>query len=161
MTDNNFKELQQDVQAKTAIVEIVKSEIVDTKFRDIAEIKSKLDAYKLVCGNYESFIKTEAEKLANPNERLDWTVHKELGIARLIAAWLVETEKFLEEHESTLHGAEKDIRKDFVKESLAALPEDIREDVMNRAREKRHEFMAWLETELKIAFRKARERSVD
>lgn len=156
MEENNFKELQQQAQTKQAVVEVVKSEVVDMKLKNIADVQARLDAYKAIYGNFVGFIKDQAQMLSE-NKFAD-SAYKELGVARLIAAWLVDTEKFLEDQEHILHGAEKSIRQDFLKESLEALPEDLREDVMNRAREKRHEFVAWLETQLKIAFQKARER---
>jgi hypothetical protein len=157
MEDNNFKEIQEETKTKSAVVEVIKSEVADTKLKSIADVKARFNAYEHVYENFVNFIKDQSTQLKD--KKFADSTYKELGVARLIAAWLVDTERFLEEQEHVLHGAEKDVRKDFVKETLEALPEDLREEVMERAREKRLEFVAWLEQELRMAFRKARERT--
>ena len=111
MPDNNFKELQQETQTKIAVVEVIKSEVIDIKLKSIADVQARLKAYKLIRDNYEAFLTDQAELLAKPEDRPDWTTFKELGILRLIAAYLTETERWLDMQEPVLDGAERAIRK--------------------------------------------------
>jgi hypothetical protein len=70
----------------------------------------------------------------------------------------VETERFLEEEGEKLQGAERETRKGFVEESLKALPEDIKSELLGKLNEKKHEVLEWFAKELQLAQKKANER---
>jgi hypothetical protein len=154
--DKDLEQAKQELKTETAVVGVVKTETSELSLRSVAKVKARLQAYETVYTNYEKFIKNEAEKLADG--KYAENTYKELGIARLIAHWVVETERFLEEEGEKLQGAERETRKGFVEESLKALPEDIKSELLGKLNEKKHEVLEWFAKELQLAQKKANER---
>ena len=81
--------------------------------------------------------------------------YKELGVARLIAHWLVDTETFLLENEALMKDLDGGVRKRFVEESLDVFPEDIKEELLIKLNEKKQELLIWFAGELQQARVKA------
>jgi len=151
-----FKDMENETKAETAVTKVVKSEVADLQLKTVAKVKARLQAYESVYGNYEQFIKNEAEKLAEGS--YSENTYKELGIARLVAHWVVETERFLEEEENKLQDAEKRTRRGFFEESFQSLPNDIKDELLRKFDERKHEFMEWFSKEVTLATKKANER---
>jgi len=154
--DDSLKDMKAENEAEVAVTEVIKSKVSDLTLRSVAKVEARLEAYNKVYKNYETFITTEAEKLAN--SEYSGNTYKELGLARLIAQWVVETEAFLKEEEEKLQGAERETRKGFVEESLKALPNDIKNELLGKLNEKKHEVLEWFAKELQLAQKKTNER---
>ena len=139
---NGFEIIQEKTTAETAVAEVVKSEAAEISLRSIAMVKARYESYKDVYKNYEKFIKDSSKDLKGG--KLKESAFKELGVARLIAAWIVDTEKFLEESEDLLANADRKVRGNFIKESLSGLPNKYQTALMSELDDKKGELIEWL-----------------
>lgn len=135
------------------VATVLQGETTDLSVRTTAKVRAKLDAYEKIYANYESFIENQAKELADG--KLKDNPYKELGVARLIAHWLVDTETFLLENEALMKDMDTGVRKRFVEESLDVFPEDIKEELLIKLNEKKQELLIWFAGELQQARAKA------
>ena len=146
---NVLERLKTATEAEVAVAEVVQNETSDLSLRTTAKVRAKFNAYLKVYENYEKFITAQVADLAlgiykdNP--------YKELGVARLIAAWLLEAEGFLLENESLMQNMESGVRKRFIEESLDSFPENIRNDLLEKLNDKKQEILIWFADELRLA----------
>jgi hypothetical protein len=154
--DKTLDGLEAENEAEVAVTEVVKSKVTDLTLRSIAKVEARHEAYLKIYGNYEEFLIKESEKL-NKGE-YSGNTYKELGLARLVAQWAVDTEKILEEELPKIQGAERDTRKGFVEESLSGLPDDIKNELLGKLNEKKHEMLEWFAKELQLSQKQANER---
>jgi len=154
--DDSLKDMKAENEAEVAVTEVIKSKVSDLTLRSVAKVEARHKAYLKIYGNYEAFLIKEAEKL-NKGE-YSGNTYKELGLARLIAQWAVDTEKILDEELPKLQGAERETRKGFVEESLSGLPNDIKNELLGKLNEKKHEVLEWFAKELQLAQKKTNER---
>ena len=154
--DDALKELTTEGEAEVAVTTVIKSKIADLRLRTVAEVQARYEAYGKIYDKYQGFLINEAEKLYNGE--YSGNTYKELGMARLIAQWTIETEKFAEIESEKLQGVERETRKDFVKEALRALPDEIKNELLGKLNDKKQEVLEWFAKELQVAQRKANER---
>ena len=154
--NETLEKAQVEVQTEEAVVKVVTDDPAEMSLRSVAKVKARLKAYESVYENYQGFITSMSEEL-NAG-RLKENSFKELGIARLIAAWIVETELFLTENEDYLYGVERETRGKFVEESLHDFPDDIKEILLDKLKEKKHELLEWFAKELLLAQKQVSER---
>lgn len=154
---NEFNKLKDGLSSEVAVTEVIKSDVADFALKSVAKVRARLRAYENIYANYESYIINESLKLKDGN--YSDNTYKELGIARLVAHWVVETEKFLDEEESKLQGIERETRKGFVEESLKVLPDDLRDEVLSAWNEKKQEVLEWFAKKLQSAIKKSTDRS--
>lgn len=146
---NVLERLKAQTEAEVAVAEVVQDGVADLSLRTTAKVRAKFNAYLTVYENYETFITAQVADLAvgkykdNP--------YKELGVARLIAAWLVEAESFLLENEALMQDAGSGVRKRFVEDSLDSFPEDIRAELLEKLNDKKQEILIWFADELRKA----------
>jgi hypothetical protein len=136
-----LREIQADVAAERAVVETVRGAVAEVGFRTVARAKARLASYEKVSGNYNSYIEKQAEELKNG--LLAASPYKELGVARLIALWLTESEQFFNEAEPLLGGAERSMRQGYLEQSFERLPTEVKDRLMNEFREKKDEILVW------------------
>ena len=136
-------------EAQEAVVKVLQDEVVTTTLRTVARVKARMAAYEKVAGNYESFIDRQASDLARG--AFAESPYKELGIARLVAVWLVEADQYITNNEYLLSETEKTTRQNFVEESFASFPADIRDRVMAELEEKKQELLVWLAGRIQFA----------
>jgi len=152
----SFETAKEQVATAVQVTEIIKSEAAEINLRTVAKIKAKYNAYEKVHGNFQTYILFVSNKLAN-NEFADNTF-KEMGVARLVANWIVVTELFLENNEGVLEDAEKKTRRGFVTESLKELPKDLKDEVIDALNEGKAELLERTAKHIQIALRTARDR---
>jgi len=136
-------------EAQEAVVKVLQDEVVTTTLRTVARVKARMAAYEKVAGNYESFIDRQASDLARG--AFAESPYKELGIARLVAVWLVEADQYITNNEYLLSETEKTTRQNFVEESFASFPADIREKVVAELEEKKQQLLIWLASRIQLA----------
>jgi len=146
---NGLKKYQAESEAKRAAISVLKSESADIRFRTMARVKAKLAAYERVYKNFEAFIEEQAENLSRGDFKDN--PYKELGVARLVAQWLMDSEAFISDNEFLLQGMESDMRKRFVEEAFEDFPEDIRDRLINELTDKKHEILVWFAGRIKQA----------
>lgn len=154
--DKTLEKAQVEVQTEEAVVQVVTDEPSELSLRSVAKVKARLRAYESVYDNYQGFIKSMSTKL-KADEFKD-NSFKELGVARLIAAWIVDTELFLAENEEYLYGVERETRGKFVEESLHDFPDDIKDGLLDKLKERKHELLEWFAKELVLAQKEVSER---
>jgi len=150
MTDldnpNQFRELQADVAAERVAVEIVRGAVADVGFRTVARAKARLVSYEKVSGNYSHYIEKQAEELNNG--MFADSPYKELGVARLIALWLNESEEFFKEAEPLLNDTARGMRQGYLEQSFAHLPADVKERLLVEFRAKKDDLLVWFVTKV-------------
>lgn len=144
-----LEKLKIKTEAEVAVAEVVQNEASDLSLRTTAKVRAKFNAYLTVYENYEKFITNQVSELADGKYKDN--PYKELGVARLIAAWLLEAEGFLLENESLMQNMKSGIRKRFVEESLDSFPENIRNDLLEKLNDKKQEILIWFADELRQA----------
>lgn len=154
--DKDLKELQDETKARTEVVEVIKSKTADVTLKNVAKIKARFEAYNQVYDNYEFFIIDQSKKLKTGEYSA--IPYKELGVARLIATWIFESEKYLEANEKFLQEVEKQTRKGFVSEALSTLPDDLKQKLLQKLEEEKHKLLEWFAKEVQLAYQKARKR---
>ena len=145
----SVKEVVEESITKRAVVSVLKEEGITKGLRTSAIVASKLEAYKTVYANFEKFITNAAEKLAE--DKFAGSTFKEMSVARLIANWLIQTEEFITENEPLLHGLSADVRKGFIAESFSEYPDDVRDTLLKKLLEKKHEVLDWFAKEIEKA----------
>lgn len=143
-----------EIEAENTSVQVLRGEIVDTSFRTVARAKSRLEAYNKVYDNYEKFIVDQSEKLSKG--LFAASTYKELGVARLISLWVVESEQFLDAVTPLLDGVEKNMRKGFMEQSFEKLPEPFKTQLLDEFNRKKQELLVWLVQEIQKAQEKAK-----
>ena len=154
--NNELEKAKEKTVVATEVTETVQKGTTDIVLSDVAQIQARLESYKLVSKNYEDFIVSQAKKLKAKD--FEDNTYKELGMARLVAQWMVETEEYFKTHEDELEGKERVARKGFINEALAELPEDLRKEILLKIEDRRHELMMWLASELTRVQKIANER---
>lgn len=154
--NEDLKKAKEEVETEATVVKVIKGEIAELSLRSVAKVKARLRAYEAVYDNYQNFITKMATELAA--DKLKDNTYKEMGVARLVAAWIIETETFLDENEDRLHGIERETRNKFVGESLKDFPDDIREMLLDKLKEKKLELLEWFSKELQLAQKTVTER---
>jgi hypothetical protein len=140
---------QSEIEAENVSVQVLRSEVVDTSFRTVARAKARLEAYNKVYSNYEKFIVGQSEKLAAGV--FAGSDYKELGVARLISLWIVESEQFLDSVAPLLEGTERGMRKRFIEQSFENLPEPARTQILSEFNRRKQELLVWLVQEIQKA----------
>jgi len=144
------KEIVEESLAKRTVVNVLKIEEDNTKgLRTSAIVSAKLTAYKSVYANFERFITNAAKNLAD--DKFAGSTFKEMSVARLVANWLIQTEEFISENESLLHELSAEVRKGFVAESFSGYPDDVRDNLLKKLLEKKHEVLDWFAKEIEKA----------
>lgn len=156
MSKNELEKVKEKVAIEAKITDVIKDEVADVSLKTVAKIKARYLSYEKIFGNYEKFVEYIAGQLAG-NKYADNTF-KEMGCARIVANWLADTEGFLEANENILAGVEKVARKGFVKQSLAGLPDDLRQDLLDNLNEKKAELLEQFAKDIQIALQTARDR---
>ena len=136
-------------ETQEAISKVLQDERVSISLRTVARVRARLAAYEKIAGNYESFIDRQATDLARG--AFAASPYRELGIARLVAVWLVEADQFITANEYLLSETEKTTRQNFVEESFASFPADIREKVVAELEEKKQQLLIWLASRIQLA----------
>jgi len=140
---------QSRVAAESAVSDVVRSETTDLAFKTIARVRSRLEAYNKVADAYNGYITTQAEKLKSGG--FGDSAFKELGVARLVASWMVESEKFFQEMEPLLNQTEKQVRRGFVEESFQQLDEQTRNRLWDEFNDRKAELIVWFVERVKVA----------
>lgn len=153
---DELDKLKVESETRKAVAETLQSEAVEEGFKTAALVKARLEAYKTVAKNFTTFIVAQSRKLEDEDSTL--TPFYKLSLARLVAQWMFETERFLDEHEGLLSDVEKKVRRGFVEESLAGLPEDIKQDLVQWMITKKKELLDEFAKELQKANKIAQER---
>jgi len=133
--DRDLEQAKEELQTETAITKVVKGEIAEVSLRTVAKVKARLKAYENIFENYQSFITEVARELSEG--KLKGNTYKEMSVARLVSAWIVETETFLNENEEMLYGVERKARSRFVEDTLKEFPEDIKEELLIKLQDKK------------------------
>ena len=136
-----FERLKSEAKAEEAVVRTVHTEAADVTLMTVARAKARMAAYERVSERYTAFIEDQAEKL-----RLlvfADSPFKELGVARLIAAWMTESEAFLKEAEGLLAGEPKMLRNAYLARSFERLPEAVRERLLGDLASRKQELLIW------------------
>jgi hypothetical protein len=157
MPDESEETLEQSrsvIEAENASVQVLRGEIVDTSFRTIARAQSRLKAYNTVYDNYEKFIVDQSEKLSKG--LFAASTYKELGVARLISLWVIESEQFLDAVAPLLGESEKNMRKGFMEQSFEKLPEPFKTQLLDEFNKKKQELLVWLVQEIQKVQEKAK-----
>ena len=148
--EDKAREVTQESLAKRTVVEVLKAEETAAEgLRTSAIVTAKLEAYKSVYANFETFIKDAAEKLGLG--KLSGNTFKEMSVARLVANWLIQTEEFINENEALIHGLSAEVRRGFIAESFSEYPDDIRDALLKKLLEKKHEVLDWFAKEVEKA----------
>jgi len=155
--NKNFLSSKEEVEAKTGVTNVIQKEASEIGLKTVAKTKARLEAYEIVYGCYEAFIKDQAEKLSKGDFKS--LPYKEMSVSRLIAHWLIRTEEFLEDSHGRLRDAEKTTRKGFIEESLHNLPDDLKEGLVAKIDTKKQELLEWLAKELRLTQKIANERN--
>lgn len=137
----SLEAIRHETEGEAAIVQVLKKEASEIGFLTVARAKARLAAYEKVVGAYTNYIEAQAEQL-----RLGifaQTPFKELGIARLIAQWIVESEVFFKEAEPLLSNTEREVRKGYMEESFERLPEDIKTQLLDEFNKRKQELLVW------------------
>ena len=151
------REIADESLTKRTVVAVLKAEETATEgLRTSAIVTAKLEAYKVVYANFETFIKDAAEKLGA--NKLSGNTFKEMSVARLVANWLIQTEEFINENEPLLSSLSAEVRRGFVAESFAEYPDDIRDALLSKLLEKKHEVLDWFAKEIEKANAQWRQR---
>ena len=137
---------QAEIAAETAAVQVLRGDVVDVTYRTVARAMARLKAYNSVYDNYEKFIVDQAEKLAKGT--FGASTYKELGIARLISLWVIESEQFLDAVAPLLGESERNIRKGFVEQSFEQLPEEFKSVLLDELNKKKQELLVWFVQEI-------------
>jgi len=153
MPDEPIDRAQAEIAAESASVQVLRGEAVDVTFRTVARAKARLKAYNDVYDNYEKFIVDQAEKLSKGT--FGSSTYKELGVARLISLWLVESEQFLDAVSPLLNDSERNMRKGFIEQSFEKLPEPFKSEIMDEFNKRKQELLVWLVQEIQKAQVKA------
>lgn len=138
--------VQAEIAAETAAVQVLREDPVDITFRTVARAKARLKAYNSVYDNYERFMVDQAQKLADGI--FGASTYKELGIARLIAQWSIESEQFLDAVAPLIGASEQNIRKGFVEHSFEQLPEPFKTVLLDEFNKKKQELLVWFVGEI-------------
>lgn len=154
--NKDLKQAQEETLTETAVTKVVQGEVADVSLRTVAKVKARLRAYELIFDNYQGFITMVASELADG--KLKGNTYKEMSVARLVAQWIVDTETFLTDNEDMLYGVERETRSRFVEDALKEFPTDIKELLMGKLKEKKHELLEWFAKELQLAQKLVSER---
>lgn len=137
--DEELKALQDQAKAEGAVVEVLRAEVADVGFLTVARAKARLRAYEKVSESYHAYIETQAELLKAGT--FATSPFKELGIARIIAQWLVESEAFFKEVEPLLNATERKVRKGYLEESFERLPADVKAKLLEEFNKLKQELL--------------------
>ena len=141
--------VQAEIAAEHAAVQVLRGDVVDVTYRTVARAQSRLKAYNSVYDNYEKFIVDQAEKLAKG--AFAASTYKELGVARLISLWVIESEQFLDAVAPLLGESERNIRKGFVEQSFEKLPEPFKTQLLDEFNKRKQELLVWFVQEIQKA----------
>lgn len=139
-----FQEAKSQVAAEQMAISVVKGAVSEVGFRTVARAKARLAAYEKVSGSYSKYIEQEAERLAEGIYAE--TPYKELGIARLVALWINESEAFFKEAEPLLNQTERSMRRGFLEQSFENLPADMKDRLMAEFVAKKQDLLVWFVT---------------
>jgi 16S rRNA G966 N2-methylase RsmD len=150
----NIKKIEAEAEAEHAAVQVLRDEAVSVRFRTVARAKARLQAYEEVYSNYERYIKKQAEFLADGV--FSDQPFKELNVARLIAAWLLESEKFLEASGNEVENMPKNLQQGFLEKAFEDLPLEVKDSILREFNQKKQELMLWLANRIQEETRNAR-----
>jgi hypothetical protein len=155
MADNEFTQLQRAVSEEESAIKVLKGEIVEAGFKTVARAKARLLSYERVAANYSSYIETQARKLADG--AFEGSPFREIGVARLIAGFLAESELFFKEVEPLLGNSESAVRQGFFEQSFEGLSKEVQEQLLNELDVKKQELLVWFVSRVQevLAERKA------
>jgi hypothetical protein len=146
---DDFTQGQAAVLAEKVVVDVVRADVSSTALRTAALAKARLNSYVLISENYNRFIEHQSRQLSEG--LFAEKSGKELGVARLIFMWLVESEKFFAESKDFLGDAPKTARKGFIDESFETLPENKRNDILAWFNEQKQNLLVALVQRVQIA----------
>jgi len=147
-SNSDLEKAQAEIGAQNAALQVLRKGVVDTAYRTTARARARLEAYNKIYENYEKYIIRQAESLASGALG---DSPKELGVAKLIAIYLTESDQFLKEVEPLLAGAEKVVRKSFIDQSFEHLAEPVKEKILAEFNRKKQELLVWLVGEIQRA----------
>lgn len=136
-----LRAVQAEVAAERAAVTTVRGVVAEVGFRTVARAKARLASYEKVSGNYSAYIEKQAEDLKNG--LFADSPYKELGVARLISMWLVESEEFFKEAEPLLTGVERGMRQGYMEQSFSQLAEETRTQLLAEFNAKKEDLLVW------------------
>lgn len=149
MSEKDFIDSDQaELQAESAVVQVVRGEVVDIAFKTAARVRARMAAYNLVSDSYNAYITQQAAALQSG--AFAASAFKELGVARLVAQWMVESERFFQEMEPLLNQAEHTVRKGFVEESFGQLPEAVRDRLWSEFNDRKADLIVWFVERIKV-----------
>lgn len=137
--DKTLEAIQTEAKAEGAALQVLRKESTEIGFLTVARAKARLSAYEKVSESYHSYIQVQAEQLKAG--LFATTPFKELGIARLIAQWLVESEEFFKEAEPLLNATERQVRKGYLEESFERLPADVKTKLLDEFNKLKQELL--------------------
>jgi len=154
--DEKLNQAQDELKTETAVTKVVQSEIAEISLTSVAKVKARLKVYEAIFENYQDFITEMAQQLSKGD--LKGNTYKEMSVARLVSAWIVDTETFLTEHESMLHGVERETRSKFVEQALQEFPADIKQELLDKLQEWKHELLEKFAKELQLSQKRVADR---
>jgi len=134
-----FEAVQRESEAESVALQVLKKESSEIGFMTVARAKSRLRAYEKVADSYNAYIEVQVEQLRQGI--FATTPFKELGIARLIAQWIVESEAFFKEAEPLLTATEKKVRRGYLEESFERLPQEIKDVLLREFNKMKQELL--------------------
>jgi hypothetical protein len=152
--EEKFEDVTGEIAAEKVAIEVVKGEAANVGFTTVARAKARMKAYESIYGNYEKYIAAQAEHLAGG--LFDETPYKELGVARLISMWLVESEAFFKECEPLLAGIGQRVRRGFMEESFEQLPQEIKDRLLREFNLKKQELLVWFVNVVQVEIQKGK-----
>jgi len=141
MSNERFEDVKAVILAEKTAMDVIKSEVADIGYMTVARAKARLKAFEKIYENYEKYITTQAEHLSEGT--FAESPYKELGVARLISMWLVESEEFFKEAEPLLANAGQRVRKGFMEDSFTQLPSEIRDKLLREFNVRKQELLVW------------------
>jgi hypothetical protein len=142
--------MARDSIIESTIAESLHDVTVNLSIRTAARVKAAIDAYIRVYTNFAEYIIRQSEALQQGNFG-EKEVFKEVSVARLVAQWLTETEEFIDTNEPMLQQSSHTIRQSYIESTMAALPDDLRMEIMGKLAERRMEMAEWLTQEIQRA----------
>ena len=142
-----------------AAIEVVKGAVAEVGFRTVARAKARLESYEKVAKNYGRYIEDQARALASG--AFGGSPFKELGVARLIAQWLAESEQFFKEAEPLLTHTERSMSRGYLEQSFEHLPSDTKERLLAEFSLKKQEVLVWFVTRVQEEIAKITDAEVE
>ena len=154
MSNNLAKE-----QTQKIVTDVVRGEVADTAFKTVARVRARLEAYNKVSASFNTYIIDAADRLKNG--LFGDSAFKELGTARLVAQWMVESERFFEEMEPMLNQTEKSMRRGFMEENFEQLDEATKNRLWDEFNDRKAELIVWMVEKVRAAIAKQRSEQSD